>query len=420
MDNNFYLSQITIVNGGGRFSSSGRGLLNAQNYNATAAAPFYGRNKRFKVTNVNIIRAYIVGTVEGYGTLNFTNNFVNGGGGLAGQASTYYTNEGISVSDGLSLEFNNNKMVLFRGADPLQVSTAKLLNMKARTDPLLGFNAVTVTGNIFHPRGTETGIDFDADSRTKLGNISGNVFIRTGGTSPLINYTDQALYDNYNVQSIEKYQISSNSGVVDSEPNLKSQLGNSVNTTSTSYVEIVPFNNSDISAMDQSARFGVELELTGVTQDFVAGERITASTGGTALILFAGTTGGGVQKVYIADMSQTFSSAATTWSSASGLASGGNMKFIYRYCEKDPRKLVLNATFSVASGNNEEYYVAPGSDSGADTGCEVSSVINNAGVGGTVSMSCTRRYEEGDLAKFFIKSTTPALTGVYNATISVK
>ena len=176
VDNNFYLSQLTIVNGGGRFSSGGRGLLNAQNYDATAAAPFYGRNKRFKVTNVNIIRPYIVGTVEGYGTLNFTNNFVNGGGGLAGQASTYYTNEGISVSDGLSLEFNNNKMVLFAGAQ--QVSTAKLLNMKARTDPLLGFNAVTVTGNIFHPRGTETGIDFDADSRTKLGNISGNVFIR--------------------------------------------------------------------------------------------------------------------------------------------------------------------------------------------------------------------------------------------------
>lgn len=120
-------------------------------------------------------------------------------------------------------------------------------------------------------------------------------------------------------------------------------------------------------------------------------------------------------------MSQTFSATATAWSSPSGgAATGGSMKFRYRYCEKDPRKLVLTSTFSVASGNNEEYYIAPGSDSTVDTGCEVSGVINNSGVGGTVSLSCTRRYEEGDILAFYIKSTTPASTGVFNAVISVK
>jgi len=167
--------------------------LDATNYNLGAPAPFYGRNKRFKVTDCNILRPWKIGTIEGFGTLNITNNFFNGGGGLAGQPTSYYTNEGIAISDGLSLEFNNNKVVLMLGAQ--QVSTAKLLNMKARVSPLLGFNACTITGNIFHPRNSETGIDFDDDSRTQLGNISGNVFIRTGGSAPLINYTDQTLYD---------------------------------------------------------------------------------------------------------------------------------------------------------------------------------------------------------------------------------
>ncbi len=115
VDNNFYLSQLTIIGGGGRFTgtpASVRGLLNATNYDVASPAPFYGRNKRFKATDCNIIRPFKIGTVEGFGTLNVTNNFFNGGGGLAGQATSYYTNEGLSVSDGLSLELNNNKMVL--------------------------------------------------------------------------------------------------------------------------------------------------------------------------------------------------------------------------------------------------------------------------------------------------------------------
>ena len=97
------------MNGGGRFTGNTtlvRGLLNAQNYNLGAPAPFYGRNKRFKVTDVNILRPFKIGTVEGFGTLNFTNNFLNGGGGLAGQPTSYYTNEGLSISDGLSLIYN--------------------------------------------------------------------------------------------------------------------------------------------------------------------------------------------------------------------------------------------------------------------------------------------------------------------------
>ena len=148
---NMYLSNLTVLGGGGRFSNT-LGLFECENYNLGAPPPFYGRNKRFKLTDCNILQARELGTIEGFGTLNITNNFFNGGGGSPAP-SVGFTLEGFAISDGLSLEFNNNKMVLFAGAQG--ASTAKLLNMKARVSPLLGFNAVTITGNIFHPRNNE-------------------------------------------------------------------------------------------------------------------------------------------------------------------------------------------------------------------------------------------------------------------------
>jgi hypothetical protein len=423
VDNNFYLSQLTIVNGGGRFTNNTalvRGLLNAQNYNLGASAPFYARNKRFKVTDVNILRPFKIGTIEGFGTLNITNNFFNGGGGLAGQATSYYTNEGISISDGLSLEFNNNKVVLMLGAQ--QASTLKMLNMKARVSPLLQFNAVTITGNIFHPRNSETGIDFDADSRTSLGNISGNVFIRTGGTSPLINYTDQTIYDNYNPLSIENYSINANTGVTNSEPNLKSAIGlsNGVTSINPTRSEATPTNNAQIIQINSSSRFAVQLDLTGIIVAFVPNERITdTASGNTALIIAVDAQVGTTQTIYITDMNGTFSSTPSTFNSNTGSAGGGSLRFKYRYSEKDPRKLVTNATFTISTGNNEQYFVAPGNGT-ADEDCEVSGIANNTGVGGTVSLSCTRVFSEGDIIDFFLSSAGGSSTSFEKGIINIK
>jgi hypothetical protein len=405
VDNNFYLSQISIVNGGGRFSLSGRGLLDAQNYNLAAAAPFYGRNKRFKVTDCNILRPWKIGTVEGFGTLNVTNNFFNGGGGLAAQPEAYYTNDGLSVSDGLSLEFNNNKMVLMLGAQ--QVSTAKLLNMKARVSPLLGFNAVTITGNIFHPRGTETGIDFNDDSRTELGNISGNVFIRTGGSSPLINYSDQTLYDNYNPISIEN----------------SSESTTSVNPSRTA---IVPTFNDQIIKIDSSARFAIQLDCSGVTVPFVAFERIQYGNNPafhTAYIMAVEPEAGGLQTIYVTDMSTSplqIPNPVAGWTSPSGGAcSSALYQYRWRYSEKDPRKLITVATFTISTANNEEYFVAPGNGV-ADASCEVSGVANASGVGGTVSLSCSRTYSEGDIVNFFLSSAGGSATSIVKGIINIK
>jgi hypothetical protein len=426
VDNNFYLSQISIVNGGGRFSLSGRGLLDAQNYNLTAAAPFYGRNKRFKVTDCNILRPWKIGTVEGFGTLNVTNNFFNGGGGLAAQPEAYYTNDGLSVSDGLSLEFNNNKMVLMLGAQ--QVSTAKLLNMKARVSPLLGFNAVTITGNIFHPRSTETGIDFDDDSRTQLGNISGNVFIRTGGSSPLINYSDQTLYDNYNPISIENYSINANAGIPNSEANLKSAILSSESTTSVnpSRTAIVPTFNDQIIKIDSSARFAIQLDCSGVTVPFVAFERIQYGNNPafhTAYIMAVEPEAGGLQTIFVTDMSTSplqIPNPVAGWTSPSGGAcSSALYQYRWRYSEKDPRKLITVATFTISTANNEEYFVAPGNGV-ADASCEVSGVANASGVGGTVSLSCSRTYSEGDIVNFFLSSAGGSATSIVKGIINIK
>jgi hypothetical protein len=422
VDNNFYLSQLTIQGGGGRFTgtpASVRGLINAQNYNVGAPAPFYARNKRFKVTDVNILRPFKIGTIEGFGTLNITNNFFNGGGGLAGQATSYYTNEGVSISDGLSLEFNNNKMVLMLGAQ--QASTLKLLNMKARVSSLFGFNAVTITGNIFHPRNAETGIDFDADSRTELGNISGNVFIRTGGISPLINYTDQTTYDNYNPLSIENYSINANTGVVNSEPNLKCGITESQSISSSTPVLLEPVDNADVEVINVSSRFAIQLDLTGVSVAFVANERITdTASGSTALILAVDAEGGGLQSVYITDMSGKFSATPSTFTSATGSATGGSLRWIFRYSEKDPRKLTLTATFSVDVGSNKEYFIAPSMNGTADTICEVGGVSTNTGAGATLTVVCAKKYEEGDKDQFFFRTTDASAGNVSKGIIVIK
>jgi hypothetical protein len=417
-DQNLYLSNITVLGGGGRFTNTpGLGLFECTNYNIGAPAPFYGRNKRFKVTDCNIIQARSLGTIEGFGTLNITNNFFNGGGGSA-TPSIGFTLEGFAMSDGLSLEFNNNKMVLFAGAQ--QVSTAKLLNLKARVDPLLGFNAVTLTGNIFHPRNNENGVSFDPDSRTALGNISGNVFIRTGGLAPLINYANVATFDNYNPPEIESYIIEANTGVVNSNTVLKSATLASASISSATATQLEPADNQSIIAINLSSRFAVQLDLTGVTGVFAKGERITCvASGSSALIEHAEAVVAGAQTVYILDMDGEFDSTPTTFSSTSGNATGGTLRFRYRYGENEPRKLQLVASVSVNVGNNKQYFIAPGDGTLPDNTCEVGAVSDNTGAGATLTVVCQRKYEVGDILNFYFRTADASAGNLEKGIINV-
>ena len=233
---NVYISDLTIIGGGGHNSSTGivpgfaapLGLFSCENFDSTASPPFHGRNKRFRVQNNNILWPHRLGSVQGFGTLNANSNFINGGGAGAGP----YTYDGLHVTGGLSLEMLGNKMVLFAGA--AIASTGALLtldpNLTAVSGARVGFNVTLVEGNIFHPRDDERGIVFDAESTTALGNVSGNTFIRTGGSFPLVDYpkfpkTGAEEPQNYNALPVLNYVFDSNTGITDSRPHLRAVGG---------------------------------------------------------------------------------------------------------------------------------------------------------------------------------------------------
>ena len=424
-DANIYVSNLTISGGGGRFADSVDGLFDCADYDLAAPAPFYGRNRRFRVQSCNILSAYRLGRVVGFGTLNCNNNFINGGGG---GPSGVYTIEGFRFSGGLSLEFIGNKVVLFAGAQI--ANSGALLRLENNVSPVLNFNAVVISSNIIHPRSTETGITFDAGSRTELGAISGNTLIRTGGSGALLDYSDISLYNNYNPLSVKNYSINGNAGIVDSEPNLKSAIGNSVATTviNPSRAEIVPTFNDQVFKIDSSSRFAVQVDMTGGTQAFVVNERMTDAQLGTNFLILAVETAVGVspnitQTVYVIDMSGTPQQTPNPvggWTSPSGGSfTTASFTYRYRYSEKDPRKLVTVATFSLSTGTNETYFVAPGNGV-ADANCEVSGVSNNLGVGGTVSLSCTRVFNNGDIINFFVSSTGGSPTSIVKGIINIK
>jgi hypothetical protein len=409
VNQNVYLSKLTIFGGGGRFTGNinySTGLFSCSNFSVIGGFPFYGRSKRFKVDGCNFIKPYVVGQVKGFATLNFNNNLISGTG-------TFDIYEGLEVIDGLSLEFLGNKMVLFRGGvDPN--SPAKLLRFGAsiiipviiqKPEGLLGFNAVNVSSNIFHPRGNfENAIDFDATSRTGLGVISSNTFIRSGGTSPLINYPDQGLYDNYNQQCVFDYSINSNVGVIDSEPNLKSSILESTTQTSATMVKISPLDNSQINPIDISARIGIQLNLINVTTPFILNEIITdTSSTSSALIIKANDAVGNTQTIYISDMSGVFAAIPSTFTGdiAGATTSGGSLDYVYCYLEKDPRKLIVSGTFQVeCSANNIAYSLTTGNGA-PDLQCTVSGVSASSGAGSTVSIGCTRKFGDGDEIDFY-------------------
>lgn len=261
VDQNLIISYLTVYGGGGHFSDSNVGLFSATNFNTGASAPFYGRNKRFFIDTCNIFFPFSLGTVRGFGTSNVLSSFFNGGGG---SASGIYTNFGLSIADGLSCEIRGNKFVLFKGAQAS--STLKMINFAdaTLTPVVLGFNAVNVVSNIIHPRDEETGIDFSENSLTKLGVISGNTFIRTGGVAPLINYQRAETFDNYNVKAIETYEISGNIGVIDSEPVLECSCGINNSVSSATYIDLdIPI--TSINPMNMSKRFAYKFVATGVS-----------------------------------------------------------------------------------------------------------------------------------------------------------
>jgi hypothetical protein len=355
VDQNVYISFLTINKGGGHFDNTAVGLFDCTNYDIAAGPPFYGRNKRFKVTDCNIIQAYSLGSVTGFGTLNINNNFINGGGG---GTSGIYTVQGLAVSDGLSLEFNNNKVVLFAGAQI--TNSGYQLSMKDKANSILGFNAVTITGNIFHPRSTETGIIFSDNSTTALGTISGNTFIRQGGSGELIAYQDSTTYTNYNPLPVVNYTIEGNSGIAGSQSSgIFSFSGNTATTTFASagtYTIINTDATATFAPIQLASRIGLLNEVTTTNATFAAnlliGDKVQGATSSQTAI-YAGT---GSSGMYFSDMSGLFTSGEnlTNLRLSETFGTAGAYKLNVSYANKDPRRLRIQATLSLGSGGNNK------------------------------------------------------------------
>ena len=351
------ISDLQIVNGGGRNSGlSTIGLFDCVDIDtATGVFPFFGRSMRFYLNNVSTLKVFNHGFVQGFGTISVNNCFWNGGAGLSGQPESYYTNYGISFQAGLSCEFNNNKLVLFRGAyftttEPMvRLGSDLIVGINS-----VGFNAVEISDNILHPRGTERGLFVAADCSTALGNIGNNVFISETSTV-LIDYgasTDESK-GSYNTPNMIKYIVNSNAGIPDSQVSLHSNWTTTLAYSSASLQTIELGANSEMSVQKVSNRIGVRMNITTTAGFWVTGLIQQPITGATANILYVES----ANVVFISDQNGIQFDAGQQVIQ-SGFATTGNAPTLateYIFVEKEPRRvgLMAMATCEVAGSGDD-------------------------------------------------------------------
>ena len=437
-DQHLFLSDITIIGGGGHFTSSTanvKGLFDFSNFNTAGLAPFYGRNKRCRIQNVQIIAPYSLGKLQGGGTLRLLGNFINGGGA---QPTGIYTRVGLEVSDGLSFEFCNNKVVLFAGAQA--ASTLKMINFvnATLTPVVLGFNAVIVSGNILHPRDQENAINFENNSITELGTIGSNTFIRTGGTAPLINYERATINDNYNKSAIVNYEVNGNAGVLDVLPTclVNGVVSNSL--SSATYIDIT-FPIGNIQELNGTKRFGLKSFVSGVAGgSYTTGNYIrdTTNVNKFAYILDATNILGGTQQLILLDFNEGFTSGTTyeeidkdfvltgVTSTAFTFGTLNNEIEIY-YADKDPADLQIVTSISHNnSSTNDEVQFIMAFDTGSGYVQEPITTVavtnpRAAPRSNTSTITTLKRFKKGDLFKFLYRYVDTTTSVIDNITITV-
>ena len=437
-DQHLFLSDITIIGGGGHFSSSTanvKGLFDFSNFNTGAPAPFYGRNKRCRIQNVQIIAPYSLGKLQGGGTLRLLGNFINGGGA---QPTGIYTRVGLEVSDGLSFEFCNNKVVLMAGAQV--ASTMKMLDFvnATLTPVVLGFNAVIISGNIFHPRNQENAINFENNSLTQLGTIGSNTFIRSGGTAPLINYERATINDNYNKSAIVNYEVNGNAGVLDVLPTGLINGSTSNSLSSATYTDIT-FPIGNIKILNGTKRFGLKSFVSGVAGgNYTTGNYIrdTTNVNKFAYILDAKNILGGTDELILLDFNEIFTSGTNyeeidkdfvltgVTSTAFNFGTLNNEIELY-YADKDPADLQITSSIThTNTTTNDEVQFIMAFDTGSGYVEDIITTVNvtnprPAPRSNTSTITTLKRFVKGDLFKFLYRYVDPTTSVVDNITITV-
>jgi hypothetical protein len=232
--------------------------------------PFQGRNKRFYINNCNLVggvagNGSTLGSVEGYGTINFNANFVRA------------WDAGLQVSNGLSFEGLNNKVVLWNNQGTNMI-TIRDNNWSGQTGGAgsyipTGINALNLNGNILHPKGPDYAVEIEIGSTAKSANISGNIFIETGITTGGI-FNPAGL--GYN--DIPTYNIQGNQGVRDNTATLQFTIDTFAGAT-TALTQNIPakLDYNDTVKTSENILFSSRLLVTSAA-NFEEGQIITGGT----------------------------------------------------------------------------------------------------------------------------------------------
>ena len=400
LNNNVYIKNITVNNGG----DNAIGLCDFRNIDYTGAAPFWGRVNYCEIIGVNFINFYNLGIIDGFATNNLMNCV------MGGSTVTQNPINGFFVSNGLSFEFNGNKVVLFKGTSVPNTGSLVTIASNTTYNPAganIGFNAIVFNSNIIHPRDQEIGFNIEPGSTTQLGTISGNTFIRSGGSGPLINYTNEVNFDNYNPQEVINFAVDANKGVLNSVPDAKVDFNGNTQTTVitavNTYVPInVPTNRYD--AIDLNTRIGIQFTMLNTTP-FVVDEIITGLTSGTQARVVDVVS---PTEYYVIDTTGAFNNTELLTGSIAGSGSintSNGMNFIFKYLDVNPRKLslVLSCQLSQVAGTSISWEIAF-LQNGILNDCTATIDVLRFNRPGTVSILCLRKIEYGDIISFQIRN----------------
>lgn len=401
VDQNVYLSSINIYGGG----NNATGLCDFRNINYGSSPPFWGRTKRLFINGVNFWGPVRYGIIDGFGTININFCFMNG--------LQTTTETGFVVTNGLSLEFNSNKIVLWKGTTTSNTGAQLTLGNNNTYNPAgsaIGMNAITINGNIFHPRDLERGILVEENFTVQLGTISGNTFIRTGGLAALIDYPRQSTFNNYNPPCISTFNINSNNGVEESNPVSSSLFTSNIalTTINTQNVyELIDCPTDNINAISINSSVAIQMIVT-IGTPFVVGEIITGSVSGTEAIVVdvVSTT-----EYYIIDTSGSFNVLDSITGNKGGAGAFSlptdGLHFQFKYLGINPRKLQFSFSALLAqnTGNNKDWEVAMqvnGSPLPITGRCFVTQTSRPQ----TASLFLIQKTSYGDIYNFVIRNLT--------------
>jgi hypothetical protein len=359
-DNKYFLGQFMNVIGSLSGDISGTTVLS---YDDAIFIASPGHDSGVN-TNQGRIARFKKGLLPAQGSVVISNATV----GEIGQ----FSKSGLCLQDSNTLEYNNNNTYAFSGTqDPF--TTDAMLYFIAPSSG--GINAVTIDGNIFSPQNLESAIDVDPTNIINLATITGNTFIREGGFSPLIKYRDSDTINTFNHPSVQKFEIESNAGEINSTPILRHILGLSQQLQGSVWSPITYLNTEVNGIFDNSKRFAVRCQIQS-TRQFQVGNYIKPNALGQALIVYAEPiTNDTYQCYWITDFTGPITSGGintgiqeVAYNNPTVISTGSNFRlgvlsgeinsfYEYVYIDKDPKDMLISCSLSFTADTKDRTHV---------------------------------------------------------------